>query len=74
MKINLTQIILILSLLGGVFLMWLSFDKYLRIRAVEGCMTASTFKFEDKEKGTTTIEPMKDAYAHCMKEKGYETE
>ncbi|MEK7165780.1 MAG: hypothetical protein AAB874_03165 [Patescibacteria group bacterium] len=46
-------------------------QKELRIRAVKGCMTTSTYKLEDKVKGVTTVEPFKDAYVTCIKEKGY---
>lgn len=64
-------IFLFLATLVVVAAAWVKTDAFLRIRAVEGCMLASSYKYEDKDKGVTTTEPMKDSYEKCMRDKGY---
>jgi hypothetical protein len=46
-------------------------DRYLKMKAIDGCMAGSMYRYEDKLKGITTEEPMKDSYEKCMKAKGY---
>ena len=76
-KTNL-NIVLILATLSVVILGWLFSEKYLsfkqkelRIKAVEGCMNSATYEFVNKDTGVTTLEPKKDSYESCMKDKGY---
>ena len=71
-------IIILIVALSAIVLAWLKITDYmvfkekeLRIRAVEGCMTSSTYEFEDTVNNITTIEPKKDIYEKCMKDKGY---
>jgi hypothetical protein len=70
MKELLPKLLIALALLGGVAVAFMQTDKYLKIRAVEGCMTATTYSFEDK--GIKTVEPKKETYIQCLKDKGYE--
>ena len=71
---NLPLVIIIIFIAAGIVALcgtwYIVKQKELVIRAVEGCMTASTYTFSNDE-GVTTVEPMKDPYERCMKEKGY---
>jgi hypothetical protein len=74
----LRTVILAIAVVTLAALAWVKIDtdrvlaeKQLKNTAVDGCMTASRYIFNDKDKGVTTEEPMKDSFANCMKEKGY---
>lgn len=80
MKISniLLSMFYIITIMSMVVLAWLKLDTFftfkereLRIRAVEGCMTSSSYKHEDEESKIVTVEPKKDIYDKCMKDKGY---
>lgn len=71
MKSFIPKILVALAVIGGVAMAYIQTDKYLRIRAVEGCSTATRYQYEDKIKGVLTIEPMQERFEECMKRKGY---
>ena len=71
MKHLIPHILITLALTGGVAVIFMQSDKYLKHKAIDDCMKASTFTYTDTEKGTTTMEPMKEPYEKCLQAKGY---
>jgi hypothetical protein len=45
-------------------------ESQVRAEAVQGCMTVSSFTYENGE-GVTTVEPIEKTYTKCLELKGY---